>query len=526
MVDVVAETINDEITPRAQTTAALRDMFGRGLVFAAVLALQSIVMIVVTPLTVRDLSKPGFGHLVTAFTLIQLLVMVLGFGLGAAVQRLHAEDDGERHRTRGLLGCSLALTLVATVLVDLTGHQWAGLLGLGPYGTTLRLSVWAAGLAALVTLMASYFRSEDRLGAFSAVMLPFAVGSQLAGLAGITWLQPTAAHYLAGMCVGEGVAVAIGLALSRPRLLWWADRRLVGAGLALTLPLVPNGIAYQTLNMGDRIVVQHQLGEFAVGRYQLAYNAAAIVILVLTLLNQAWLPKIFAMRDPFLRRHLLGQLRDEVYRLLAPLVIGICLVAPLVLRVLAPPSYQTQSLLLVVSLVAVSAIPFAAFQANTRTLTVFGRTGSLIWAAPVAAALNIGLNLALVPVWGLDASALATLIGYGVLALITGFSARRVGHLEPSPTSVWMVVTATTGAALLTAALPTSTIFIGLRLVLAVVCAVRATMRVVALVRGRPRPERRRPKHAAPRRRPVQRPPTRASRPSAPAGIAPAVAAD
>ncbi len=473
-----------EESHRSHTTAALSEMFGRGLIYGAVLALQPVAMIVVTPLTVRNLSRIQFGRLVTTLTLVQLLAVVLGFGLGAAIQRLHSEDDDSYRKTRGLLGFSLVLALTTTILVDLSGPVWANLLGVGPYGSTLRFGVWAAGLAAMVLLIAQLFRSEDRLGAFVTVMLPFAVGSQLLGLAFILWLHSSASEYLAGMCIGEVVAVAMGILLSRPLITSFSERNIVISGLALALPLVPNGVAYQILNLGDRIVVQHQLGEFAVGRYQLAYNAGAMVVLVLILLNQAWIPKIFAIKDVAARRAVLAELRKEVYLLLIPLIVGASLIAPIVLRILAPPSYQTNDLLLVVSLVAVSAIPFAAFQANTRALTVFSRTRALIWAGPFAAFVNIALNITLVPLWGLNASALATLIGYAVLAWTTGVSSRKVAHLPVMGFRIWWELALASLASLATTVLPVSIPFMVLRLLLAVACGAWAARNVVNLIKG------------------------------------------
>jgi O-antigen/teichoic acid export membrane protein len=334
------------------------------------------------------------------------------------------------------------------------------------------------------------FRSQDRLGAFTALMMPFSVGSQLVGFGCIFWFRPTASSYLAGMCIGELAALALGLVLSRPRLLAFGNRSIVWSALYLTLPLVPNGIAYQTLNLGDRIVVQHKLGSFAVGRYQIAYNAAALVILALTLLNQAWLPKVFSIKDTTLRKVLLAELRDEVYLLLVPLVIGMSMVAPIVLRILAPASYHTGDLLLVVSLVAISAVPYAAFQSNTRTLTVFGRTRSLIWAAPVAAVVNIVLNIALVPVWGLDASATATLVGYAILAWITGFYSRRAARLSSTGAPVWIALTAAGAVSLASTFFPATALFVGLRLAMAVICAAWATRDVAVLVKGTKQPRR------------------------------------
>jgi O-antigen/teichoic acid export membrane protein len=456
-------------------------MFGRGMIYAGIFALQAGAAIVITPLAVRHLSKEEFGRFVTVFTLSQLLITVLGFGLGTAIQRLYSDDSGEFRTTRGLLGFGIVLSLLTTGLVDISGPLWSQILKLGSYGMTLRFGVWAAGLAAIAMLMAQFFRSQDRLWSFAGAMLPLAVGSQLLGLLFIIFVHATATGYLEGICVGEFISVLVGFLLSRPRM-WFHDRRVIVAAMSMALPLVPNGIAYQTLNLGDRIVVQHDLGAFAVGRYQLAYNAAALIMLVLMLLSQAWLPKLFAISDLEIRAAVLAESRDQLYRLLIPLILGVSLVAPLALRILAPPTYHTDRLLVVVTLVAISAIPFSTFVANSRVMIVFGLTRPLMWITPLAAAVNVALNIALVPVWGIGASALATLIGYAVLAWISGYSCRKVATVANTRASLWIALAIASAASLATALLPTTSIFLLVRLLTSVGCAAWAASCVVNLI--------------------------------------------
>ena len=479
---------SDELTAGDEgittTDSALSNLFGRGLIYAGIFALQSATLVIVTPLTVRTINKTEFGRFVTVSTLVALLIAVLGFGLGTPIQRQYSADKGHYKDTRGLLGIGVLLALGSTVLVFLTGPWWASVLRVGPYDASLKFGVWSAGLAAIALLLSYFIRSQDRLRAFLLVMVPLAVGSQILGLAFIKWLQPTASAYLAGVCVGELIAVVVGLVIARPRLLGMGQRHVLFSALALALPLIPAGIAYQALNLGDRIVVQHVMGPFAVGQYQLAYNTSALVMMALMLLSVAWLPSILAIGDVELKKSVLAKSRDQLYILLVPLTIGICMGAPFALRILAPPSYQTDSLLMIVSLVAIAAIPFSSYLASSRVLIVFGRTRALVWITPAAAVINLVLNIALVPIWGLTASAIATLIGYGVLALLTGWNSRKLAKLPPARTGIWLALDAAVAISLGAGALPVSPFFLGLRLCVALICALWTVGYIVRLVKG------------------------------------------
>jgi O-antigen/teichoic acid export membrane protein len=493
--DALTAVPPENLAGAESSRTALSDMFGRGLIYAAVFALQSAVMIVVTPLTVRSLSKSQFGQLVTVLTVVQFLIVILGFGLGTAIQRFHAQDDDSQRKTRGLLGIAIGLSLLSTAIVDLLGPLWANWLRVGPYNSELRFGVWAAGLAAIAMLIAQLFRSQDRLIPFCLVMFPLAIGSQVLGLIFVLTIERTATSYLAGMCAGSLLAVVLSLFLSRPLLLRYRDRAIVTSALMLSIPLVVNGVAYQTLNMGDRLVVQEKLGNFAVGRYQLAYNAAALVMLSLVLLSQAWLPRLFVIKDVDLQKRVLADSRDAIYKVLFPLVAGVSLAAPVALRILAPPSYHTNKLLLVVSLVAISAIPFSVYLADTRVLIVCGKTHSLVWATPIAAVANVLLNIMLVPLWGINASAFATVLAYGLLTAISGFSSRRVMRIPGSPPRVWIGLLAAVAISLLSTIIPTTPVFLAIRLAFAVACGAWAIAIVATLVTGADTRPRRVPAH-------------------------------
>jgi O-antigen/teichoic acid export membrane protein len=238
------------------------------------------------------------------------------------------------------------------------------------------------------------------------------------------------------------------------------------------------------LNLGDRLVVLRYLGQAAVGRYQIAYNAAGIIILLLSVLNQAWEPTIYAAKDEGLRRSILARSRDQLFYLEVPLILGVALGAPIALRILAPPSFHPAGLVDVVALVAISAIPYAAYLANLRTLMAYRGVTSLVWAGPVCACANIGLNILLVPRLGIDGSALATLVCYGMLAATTRIVAQRYARLPGTPGHVYVALGITVVASFAITLVPASSIAeLSLRLVGALACGVWATLFVARVVK-------------------------------------------
>ena len=97
-----------------------------------------------------------------------------------------------------------------------------------------------------------------------------------------------------------------------------------------------------------------------------------------------------------------------------------------ILMGLSTPAIAVNSYL-ITPFTALSAVLFGVFSIPVIVLTFEKRTGIIgtIWI--LAAALNIGLNLALVSYFGIIAAAQTTLLGYGVVFGLTAiYSIRRI----------------------------------------------------------------------------------------------------
>jgi O-antigen/teichoic acid export membrane protein len=412
---------------------ALGGLFGRDSVYMVLWGVQVVAAATVTPLLTRLLDVPAFGLVVTATAVMQVLFVLAGLGLYAAVQRQYAMDLDGAFR---LLTVCIVAALVLTVLAELTGSLWVPLVGFETYGGALRLAVLWAGLSAVTNCGLALLRSQDRLLAFSTVSLLQSVVGGVLGLLMAALVTPTATMFVLGQVAGQSLALVVALTLAPPRRVHRRDRDLVASALAFGLPLVPAVLCTFVLDTSDRLLIQAQLGSAEVARYQIAYNVAAMPMLLLGVLNSSWMPRIFSFTVADERAAVIAASRDLLYRLVLPTMVGLAVAAPLVLRVWAPPEYDTDGLLLVNAVVLVSTIPYTAALSSTRALMAEGRTRFLAVAQAVAAGLNVALNLLLLPAMGLVGSALATALSMVTLAVLLGAHARRVTQVIASPLSL------------------------------------------------------------------------------------------
>jgi len=441
-----ANASDPEVHPNSQ-------LFGRGLLYVVVWSLQLVAGTLVSPILAYLLGPTEFGELASAIALHQVLTVLALVGIDQALVLQRAEDADDS-RARGLVAFGTTLSMLITFLLGLTAFWWTEPLGFGEYdGLVLAVILWTAPGAA-VQVMLALLISEDRLKPFALVSALSAVGGQIIGIALLLFVHNDATTYAWGGVVSQFAAMLIGLVLTRPRLHGLRDWSVARRAIQIGFPLALGGLASFVMNAGDRIIIQSMLGAAEVGRYQIAYTVGFVVVLLLSFTSSAWTPRFAQVRDDQERAALSMQSRDQLYRLLMPVTVGITLAAPMVLRLVAPSSFDQASLVVVVFVVALSAIPVAASGASGRLLITMRRGRTLAVIAGVAAVVNIAANFALIPWLGITGSAVATLLAYTLLAVLQRVAlAPELGWHGP-PTSLALTLGAVVLASAVTLLLP------------------------------------------------------------------------
>jgi len=459
-------------------TDALRRMFSRDLVYLAVSALPVVLSAGVTPILTRRLGAAEFGQFALAVVVMQILGPIFSFGLPFATQKVFAGEDGHR-RARGVLAVSVVLAVAAGLVVALAAPAWGPAVGLNQVLDARLTALWAASYALAWTSVAMLRSRDGSMGMVIVVVALESLGAQAGGLALAYLWAPTVTSYICGVIIGQGAAALVGLLALRPDWSALAAVRRHGQAILFGLPMVPQQLSAFILYAGDRIVVRHDLGSAATGRYSVAYNVGSLAVVLLVFANQAWMPRIYAVTDRVARSRLLASSRDMLNLLLVPVVCGLAAGAPVVLRIWAPRSFDPTGLTSIVPLVAVSTFPYGQSLSNVRALMSGGKTDRAAVTTLVAAAVNIALNIVMVPFLGITGSAIATVLSLVLLARLTRPSAESGLQLPGVSRLIGAIIGAGVAATLLMAVLPTSRWWLAIRLI---VCA-GAVLAFVLLMR-------------------------------------------
>lgn len=447
---------------QAQIADTMRGLFGRDSLYVLMWGIQLGIAALSTPIITRLLGMSQFGAVAATLAVGQVVVALASFSLQSAVQRVFANGDHDRN-ARAIVTLAAILGLGMWALVDATGPFWSEALGLGRYGPTLQYGVTWAALWAVTNAALGLIRSQDKLLAFGIVTLLQSVLAEVLSLVMVAFMHRTAAEYVLGHLIAQSAALCVALIVARPAALRRRDLPMLAGAISYSVGLVPAALATFVLDTSDRLIVKADLGTAAVARYAVAYNVASLTMILLYVLNTAWMPRVFALADTKVRTSVLAASRDRLYALLIPVVVGLCAASPIILTIWVPAGYHADRLLLIVAIVAITAFPYAGTMAAIRVLLLSGNTFAVGVSTAVAALGNVGLNVYLVPKLGIAGASLATLFSNGVLFGLLSARSRRILRLPRPPAALVAKIFAAVAISLVSTQLPTSPAALAIR---------------------------------------------------------------
>jgi O-antigen/teichoic acid export membrane protein len=404
---------------------------------AAVLAIGAASIAVTT----RYLGAAGYGSFALALALVQMLGVLADAGLTAVVVR---EISREPRRTESLVGNALTVRL----LLGLAVVAFAALLALVlPYSTDVRRAVPIAGAPFLLGLASSSIAAvfQARLQMWRAAAAD--VAGRLAAFVALVVVVAADLGFLAvvaSTAVGAAVALAVSVALVRglipvaPRAERQVWRELVVAGVPIGVTLAVNEVYFRA----DTFILSLFRPFEEVGLYTFAYR----VYELLALFPAIVMTSIFPLLSRFLgaRREAAARVLDAAADVFVavgvPLAAGGLVLAPEIARVVAGDDFAGAATPL--RLLLCASLPAWISGLLGYALIAAGRQRSVLLLSVAALAINVALNLALVPSYGPNAAAAVALGSEAFLVAGGWVLVRRHLAIAPRLALLWRALPA------------------------------------------------------------------------------------
>ncbi len=197
--------------------------------------------------------------------------------------------------------------------------------------------------------------------------------------------------------------------------------------LKFALPLIPTQIFWWIVSVSDQYLVAFMISDSANGIYAAAYKVPTILMVVATIFMDAW--QISAVQENNAQRARFFTKVFNAYQVIM-LFASACLIpfSKLLTKILTSDAYYESWKYIPFLILATAFCNLVNFTGSVYM--VEKRSVAALITTIMGAAINCGLNVILIPLWGIQGAAVATFISYFVVFVVRMIHTRQFIHIR------------------------------------------------------------------------------------------------
>ena len=281
-------------------------------------------------------------------------------------------------------------------------------------------------MTALFSFSLSYLRARGMIKKLSVIKIIFAVAKMTLILTLATIgikLEWIIVYIIAAQAL---LVITVLLLIIKEVGIPWPQFEGLKRYLAFSIPLIPFGILLWVVNVSDRYLITHFLDLSQTGIYSASYMLGALIALFYSPISFVLFPtisRLWEQNEPVRVKNYMEYSTKLFLTFAIPGAIGLWLLSQPLLSTFTTPEYAVGGAL--VLLVALGAILLGIYSINVHIILLAHQNKWLPPMIGLTAAVNIGLNIVLIPEIGIIGAAISTIISFFVLAVIVAVWARR-----------------------------------------------------------------------------------------------------
>ena len=349
-------------------------------------------------------TELGISDAITNVTAILLPILMLG--LDSAFSAFYFDERTEEHK-RKVFNTSL-VTLIIAGIVPFIIAIFSRDISLWLFGTEKNQILVAVALITIsfnlwYTPYALYARMENRMFLFAMVNVSASllmIGSNIVFVSVMQLFQMLA--YLVFM----------------PKLFKYQeyDKQLLNQMLKYSIPIIPTAIAAWFLNLSDRYIILHYFSAAEVGIYGIGARFSSVLSILSNAVFTAYTTFAFDKKDDEDAKYQYKRVLGFYYMILMLTCIFVTMWGKEIIALMSNSAYGAAYLLL-------PGLLFGQVMYGVSVIVGYGlsfekKTNYIFAANVIGAVLNIVLNFAFIPNFGVEAAAYTTYVGYFVMAIL------------------------------------------------------------------------------------------------------------
>jgi O-antigen/teichoic acid export membrane protein len=375
-----------------------------------------IVNFLLLPLYVQYLTRADYGIIALLAAIEAPAKLAFRWGVDGAFMRFwyDCDDDGERQELAStlfffLLAINGTLLLASLAIAPLVSERLFDHPG---YTLALQLVLLNTFAIGFTFIPFHVLRMQNKPGEYSALALARSVATLILRLVLIVGFG----YGVMGIVISD---IVVTVLLMVVMLRWFAplirltfSRMVLRRALAFGLPRVPHGFALQIMAVADRFILQKFRSVGEIGAYSMGVTFGLIPKIALAAFESAWAPFYYATaREPGAQK-VFTTVTTYGIAVLALMTAGLSAIAPDLLAVMTGGQFVDAAA--VVSWTALGVFFYGIYLLTSIGLNITSHTRYYPVSTMIGAAANVGLNLALIPTYGMVGAAWANAAAYAL----------------------------------------------------------------------------------------------------------------
>lgn len=384
---------------------------GNALVYTIGSMITPAMGLILLPIYTSYLTPGEYGTITTIQALAGVLQLIMLLSLHGAIARLYyefLEKPKEQEKYLGsiflfVLLFSSALSIFLFVLKPFIGNLLFGSILLDPfYFYFIILSFFTSLSSIFLSIIRVKERPWSLVGGYAlkSFLLLFI------SLFVIIKLGMGASGALLASIIAEGVVLLVYLFICKRDMTFLISKSYVWMSLSYSIPLLPHTLSNWFIVASDRIILEKFISLDQLGYYSLAAQMSTVLRMLYMSINSAYVPRYNLLQK---QGKSASAEKMNTYFLVIILITGIVAIvcSGFLLRLMASESYYPAQRFLPFLLIGemIQGINFII----AAKLLYSKKTGSVSASSLIAAAINIVINLSLIPVIGVWGAVVSTI---------------------------------------------------------------------------------------------------------------------
>lgn len=365
-----------------------------------------IVSFLLLRLYTSKLTTSEYGTYDFLVTLSTFLLPIITMLMEESMFRFLIDAEDLKSKKR-VITATIAYTAVGTLVFSIIAGIVMGIMKY-EYAVVFLLFIISNVLIGLSNALARgtgkiklYSFSNFILGASTIVLnIVFIVNFKL-GVSGLLWSNTVA---------NSVTAIVVLMKLHLPQFISIKDlnKKTLSEMLRYSIPLVPNNLSWIIISLSDRLMLTWMAGANANGIYSIANKFPNIIYTFYGFFSTAWKESAARILKEDNKTLYYNSIYRDIKFFLKAIVLGLIAIMPFAFPLLVDSSYNEAYIYIPILVISIYYTNMSNFYGGI--FTAYKNTKIMGSTTVVAAIINVGLNLILIPKFGIWAATLSTLI--------------------------------------------------------------------------------------------------------------------